>query len=101
MIIAAVMYFVTFKNWGEGKISYFFQVFGKNPLFIYLLSELLVTITYFIPIEGYRGLIQWLYLNIYIHAGAYLGSFLFAISYMLLCWVVGYYLDKNKIYVRV
>jgi predicted acyltransferase len=101
MIIATVMYFVTFQHWGEGKLSYFFQVFGKNPLFIYLLSELLVTVFYMIPIEGYKGLIQWLYTNVYSYAGEYLGSFLFAISYMLLCWVVGYYLDKRKIYVRV
>ena len=29
------------------------------------------------------------------------GSLLFAISFMLVCWLVGYVLDKKKIYIRV
>jgi predicted acyltransferase len=30
-----------------------------------------------------------------------IGSLLFAITYMLLCWSVGWWLDRRKIYVRV
>jgi predicted acyltransferase len=29
------------------------------------------------------------------------GSLLFAISFMLICWLVAYILDKRKIYIRV
>jgi predicted acyltransferase len=29
------------------------------------------------------------------------GSLLFAICYMLICWMVGWILDRKKIYVRV
>ncbi|MEO6328646.1 MAG: DUF5009 domain-containing protein [Ginsengibacter sp.] len=99
IIIAALTYITQF----EKKIGWtnFFQVFGKNPLFIYLLSELLVTILYMIPVSPNTNLFRWIYQNIFRYAGDYLGSFLFAISYMLLCWTVGYWLDKRKIYVRV
>jgi predicted acyltransferase len=82
--------------------TYFFQVFGKNPLFIYLLSELGATMLWFIPIgPDKQALHEWLFQNVFSHAGMYFGSFLFAICYMLFCWLVGYILDKRKIYVRV
>jgi predicted acyltransferase len=74
---------------------------GRNPLFIYLLSELLVILLYFFKTDSNTSLYQSIYNNIFLHAGAYFGSFLFAVSFMLLCWLVGYFLDKRKIYVRV
>jgi predicted acyltransferase len=78
----------------------FFEVFGKNPLFIYLLSEVGATILYMIP-AGKISLFGWLYKNVFSLAGAYTGALLFAISWMLFCWVVGYIMDKRKLYVRV
>ena len=100
ILLAALTYVTDFLQ--KTRWTYFFQVFGKNPLFIYLLSELGVTILGFIPIgENHQSLFSWLYQNVYRHAGDYFGSFLFAISYMLFCWLIGYILDKRKIYVRV
>ena len=99
VIIAALTYVTQFEK--RVKWTGFFQVFGKNPLFIYLLSELLVTILYMVPVSPTRRLFGWIYQNIFSWAGGYFGSFLFAIAYMLLCWSVGYWLDKRKIYVRV
>ncbi|MEX6690731.1 heparan-alpha-glucosaminide N-acetyltransferase domain-containing protein [Danxiaibacter flavus] len=98
MILACIIYVVDFL--GRTKGTYFFQVFGKNPLFIYLLSEIGVIILWMIPVNGVP-LFQWLYKNIFEYAGAYFGSFLFAVSWMLFCWLVGLILDKRKIYVRV
>lgn len=98
MIIACIMYAVDFKGIKTG--TYFFEVFGRNPLFIYLLSELLIIILYMININGLSAY-GWLYTNIFSYSGAYIGSFLLAVFYMLVCWSVGYVLDKKKIYVRV
>jgi predicted acyltransferase len=98
MLLACIMYYVDFLNKRAG--TYFFEVFGKNPLFIYLLSELSVIILYMVPV-GSISLYEWLYQNIFVHTGAYIGSFLFAICFMLYCWLIGYFLDKKKIYVRV
>lgn len=100
ILIAILTYIIDFIK--RTKWTYFFEVFGKNPLFIYLLSELGATLLYFFRVgEPTQSLFRWLYLNIFQHAGDYFGSFLFAISFMLLCWLAGYFLDKNKIYVRV
>ncbi|MBS1596598.1 MAG: DUF1624 domain-containing protein [Bacteroidetes bacterium] len=99
IIISSIIYLVDFL--GKTKWTNFFTVFGKNPLFIYLVSEVGVIILYIIHINPKQPLYNWLYENVYKHAGLYFGSLLFAISWMLFCWVVGYILDKRKIYVRV
>ncbi len=99
VILSAIIFIVDFV--GKKDWTFFFQVFGKNPLFIYLLSELLVVGLFMIEVAPKVSLFSWLYKNIYSHAGAYFGSLLFAVSYMLICWLVGYWMDKRKIYVRV
>jgi predicted acyltransferase len=99
VIIAAIIYVVDFL--GRTNWTKFFTVFGKNPLFIYLLSEVGATVLYIIQVGAGVSLYSWLYQNIYRHAGLYLGSLLFAISWMLFCWLIGLFLDKKKIYVRV
>jgi len=100
ILLAALTYITDFLQ--RTKWTYFFQVFGKNPLFIYLLSEIGAILLGFIPIgETRQPLHSWLYQNIFQHAGLYFGSLLFAICFMLFCWLIGYILDKRKIYVRV
>ena len=81
--------------------TYFFEVFGKNPLFIYVLSGLIVMILNVILIEG-MTLKSWLYRKIYLSwLTDYNASLGFAISYVILLWVIGYWLDKKKIYIKV
>jgi predicted acyltransferase len=84
------------KNW-----TYFFEVFGKNPLFIYLLSEILAILLWFIPVNGtslYESINDAVYQKLL--PGPW-GSLAFALTVMMTCWLVGYVLDKKKIYVRV
>jgi predicted acyltransferase len=100
LIIAAIVYIADIQQ----KTSWtpFFQVFGKNPLFIYLLSEVLVILWSVFRLPSGTTVFRWLYDNIFIHiATPYFGAFVQAVLYMLLCWAVGYWMDKRKIYVRV
>lgn len=99
IILSALIYIISFKQ--KTGFTYFFEVMGRNPLFIYLLSELGATLLYFFRADAKTSLYQWGYKNIFQWTGDYLGSFLFALSFMLLCWLVGYMLDKKKIYIRV
>ena len=98
VLLSALIYLIDFLQ--IKRFNYFFEVFGRNPLFVYLVSELGAILMWFIPI-GNLPLYQWLFQNVFSHAGMYLGSFLFAITFMLFCWLVGYVMDKKKIYVRV
>ena len=99
IILSVIIYIINFKH--RTRWTYFFEVFGRNPLFIYLLSELGAILLWFFRIDVKTPVYSWIYNNIFIHAGNYFGSFLFAVSFMLACWLVGYFLDKKKIYVRV
>ena len=99
IIIAVLIYLINFKQYT--KWTYFFEVFGRNPLFIYLLSEIVAIVFYAVQMENNVSLFQWLFINVFSYVGNYAGSLLFAVSFMLSCWLVGYLLDKRKIYVRV
>jgi predicted acyltransferase len=102
IILSALIYVTEIKRWNKYKWPNFFLVFGRNPLFIYLLSELLVVAFDMIrtsPRENLYGKINAVFFQA-IAPGA-MGSFLFAVCYMLLCWSIGWWLNKRKIYIRV
>ncbi len=83
------------KGW-----TYFFEVFGRNPLFIYIVSWVLATLFYIVQIGGV-SLNNGLYgtFNAFLSAPA--ASLFFAIVFTLINWSIGYALDKRKIYIKV
>lgn len=99
LILAALILIIEiagFKKW-----TYFFQAFGRNPLFIFVISGLVVMLMALVSIDG-TPLKAWLYKNLYLSwLTDYNASLLYAISFMLLMWLLGYWLDKKKIYVKV
>lgn len=99
IILSAIIYIIDFLH--KTKWTYFFEVFGRNPLFIYLLSELGATLLWFFSVTPKQSLYNYIYVTYYSNAGDYLGSLLFAISVMLICWLAGWFLDTRKIYIRV
>lgn len=99
ILIATLMYVITFYK--NHRWTNFFEIVGKNPLFIYLLSELVVILLYTFHTADGISWYEWIYQNIFAHAGAYFGSFLFAITFTMCCWAVGWWLDKRKIYIKV
>ncbi len=102
ILISALLYSLEIKRWNKFSWTSFFIIFGKNPLFIYLLSELLITSVSYIKTAPGQNLYGWVNKAFFqaIAPGA-IGSFLFAIFYMLICWIIGLWLDKKHIYVRV
>lgn len=98
-VIGALVYLLDMSK--TYKWTYFFKVFGRNPLFIYLLSELFVISLFEIKFKG-TSMYNWIAENIFIaYSGDYIGSLLFALWVMLTCWIVGYILDKKDIYIKV
>jgi predicted acyltransferase len=98
VIIGALIYIIEVLE--VTKWTRFFTVFGKNPLFIYLVSEVLLIIidTLFPGLHFNRWINEKVFQNV---MPGPLGSLLFALTFMLICWLVGYVLDRRKIYVRV
>ena len=90
---------------GYKKWCRFFEAFGINPLFMYvvaaLLSTLIANIRFMyndalISVNGfvYKVLIQPVF-------GDYLGSLVFAVLFVSVVWLSGYYLYKKKIYIKI
>ena len=103
-IIAGLIYLVEIQKAGAPEKGWtkFFTVFGKNPLFIYLLSELLAILLYQINVTRKQSVFSWIN-NVFFQrvAPGPVGSLFFALSFMMLCWSVGLWLDKRKVYIRV
>ena len=98
IILGILMYLIDLR---KNALNFkFFEVFGKNPLFIYLLSQYLAIIMWFVRI-GDQALYSWIYENAFAWIGPRWGSFVFALLFMLLCWTAGWWMDKKKIYIRV
>ncbi|HEX5555959.1 MAG TPA: DUF5009 domain-containing protein [Chitinophagaceae bacterium] len=100
IVISLLIYAIEMRSWKRG--TYFFKVFGRNPLSIYLLSELLVVVLFMIHAGGDSNFFNWINTSFYqvIIPGPW-GSLLFALSFMLVCWLVGLWLDKRKIYIKI
>jgi predicted acyltransferase len=96
------------KNWS----TRFFDVFGKNPLFIFVMSALipktlsLIRITDGISADGkqlYTSPLRWFYTEICakLPGPPEVGSFIYALCFLAALWLICYIMDKKKIYVKV
>jgi predicted acyltransferase len=109
MILGVLIHWIELKGIHSWWTK-FFDVFGKNPLFIYVLSGVWIKIYLVmrIPngtIDGKPAFINgyaWLFEHVFQPLlGNYGGSLAFAISHVLLFWLIGSILDRKKIYIRV
>lgn len=100
LVLAVLMYAIEFKGWK--RAAGFFEVFGKNPLFIYVMSGVLVKLYALVRTGPKQTLYGWLYEHIFRPIGGnYPGSLLFALFHVSLFWLLGWWMDKRKIYIRV
>ncbi|WP_211240576.1 acyltransferase family protein [Adhaeribacter aquaticus] len=110
-LLATLIYFIEVRS-RRSWWTRFFDVFGKNPLFIYALSGLIPNIISLIRISNgvntageprTISVWSWFYENIAakVPGPPENGSLFFAICFVILLWVIGYYLDKRKVYIRV
>jgi predicted acyltransferase len=80
--------------------TYFFEVFGRNTLVIYLLSEAAEKLLHMAHI-GSQSVLDWVYSVAFASwAGDKAGSLLYAVAYMLCCWTVAFAMDRKRIYVK-
>ena len=96
--LAVLAYFIELKksdNW-----THFFVVFGKNPLFIYACSWVLAVLFWMVKIGG-EPIQSWIYETYLLALPSSLASLIYAITFTLLNWIIGYFLDRKGIYVRV
>ena len=105
LTLGVFIYLLEFKN-RQGAWSRFFDVFGKNPLFIFVLSGFLPRVASLIriPEEGHvLTPFSWLYEHVCKNVSSDLrvGSLLYALILIAFYWLIVYWLDKKKIYIKV
>jgi predicted acyltransferase len=84
----------------ERRWTWFFEVFGRNTLAIYLLAELGQILLQITPM-GQSTLYEWLWAAGFAPwAGDKPGSLLYAVAYMLACWTIAYAMDRKRIYIK-
>ncbi|MBP1634244.1 MAG: hypothetical protein H6Q10_818 [Acidobacteria bacterium] len=92
---------------GKARWLSFFNVLGRNPLLAYIASELLVIVLFMISLPGPDGQrvsgFEWLYRHttMALAGDNAAGSFLFAIGYTLVIWLVSWGCYKRGIVIKV
>ncbi|HYC30577.1 MAG TPA: DUF5009 domain-containing protein, partial [Chitinophagaceae bacterium] len=110
-ILASLIFAIEIKgirNW----LTRFFDVFGKNALFVFALSAFLpkglrlIRVPNGVNADGEPKFLSpwnWPYEKIYkfVPGRPEIGSLLFALTVILFMWAICYWLDKKKIYIKV
>jgi len=100
--IATMIYAIEFKG-VKGALSRFFDVFGKNALFVFALSAFLPKGLSLIKLGNGVNPWNWLYKKVLVHTpgSPELGSLLYALCVITFMWAICYWMDRKKIYVKV
>jgi predicted acyltransferase len=109
--LATLIYLIEFKQ-AKGVWSKFFDVFGKNPLFIFVLSGFLPRVVALFRIndglnpEGkpiYLSAFSWFYKYVCkdISTDLRVGSLVYALIMIAFYWLIVYVMDKKKVYIKV
>ncbi|RYF91220.1 MAG: DUF5009 domain-containing protein [Chitinophagaceae bacterium] len=112
IILSVLIYLVEFRK-ATGAWSRFFDVFGKNALFIFAMSALLpkglalIRISNGVTAEGkakYLTPFAWFYNNVtkpILTSDPRIGSLIYALCFIAMMWFLAWMLDKKKIYIKV
>jgi len=110
-ILAVLIYLIELRGW-KARVTHFFDVFGKNPLFIFFLSGFLPRVlallrwTDHTSPDGkpvYTSPLPWFNEHVCknISVNPYNGSLLYALCLVSFYWLLAYWLDRKKIYIKV
>jgi predicted acyltransferase len=110
-VLSTLIYAIEVKN-VKGWWTRFFDVFGKNALFVFALSAFLpkglrlIRIPNGVNAQGQPAYVSpwnWIYEKVYkfIPGAPELGSLAFALTVILFMWAICYWMDKKRIYIKV
>lgn len=112
LILSMMIYLLDFKN-SKGAWSRFFDVFGKNALFIFAMSALIPKTLWLIRISNgvtatgkqkFLNPLSWFYEHLckpILPSDPRIGSFIYALCFIGMMWFLAWVLDKKKIYIKV
>lgn len=111
LVLGLMMHIIEFRK-GKGRWSRFFDVFGKNALFIFVLSGLLPRLLALIRIPAgtgndgnpkYLTPFAWFYEHVCmpLFTDPRNASLLYALCFIIMMWFFAWLMDRKKIYIKV
>jgi predicted acyltransferase len=110
LVLGLMIFLLDFKN-AKGAWSRFFDVFGKNALFIFAMSALVVKAMRLIRIESVdeKGKptilspLSWFYQECCkpLFNDPRNGSLMYALVFIAFMWLLAWWMDRKKIYIKV
>jgi predicted acyltransferase len=103
MFLGILLWIIDMK--GYAKWAKLFLVFGVNPLFLYVFSEVLAITFGFQLVHLISGektsISNLIYTNCFLPvAGPFSASLLYALVFTFICWIPGWILFKKKIFIK-
>ena len=111
-VLSMLIYLVELKGYKAPAVTRFFDVFGKNPLFIFFLSGFLPRVLALLRWQDHTGPdgnpvytspLPWLYDHVFKNLSVNLnnGSLLYALFTVSFYWLIAWWMDRKKLYVKV
>jgi len=111
LVLGLFIYLIEFRD-AKGAWSRFFDVFGKNPLFIFFISGFLPRLLALVRLKDhfdengktvYISPFSWFYEHICkpVFSNLKNSSLLYALCMIAFYWLIAYILDRKKVYIRV
>lgn len=102
-LLALLIWIIDIKAYRKWCVP--FESFGVNPLFIYVLAGVIAILVESIFLTIGTEIISikdsLFYLVLQPMLGDYLGSFIYALFFVIVAWFVGYVLYKKQIYIKI
>ena len=102
MLLALLTWIIDVK--GKRRWSKFFEVFGVNPLFLFVLSDFfaIVFMAFTFPVgDEQMNVTGYVYSQLLAPVfGDYGGSLVYSLLFIALNWAIGYQLYKRRIYIK-
>lgn len=102
LLLGLLIWIIDIK--GKKHWSVFFESFGVNPMFIYVVAGILSVLLGNIGFNYYG---EWISLKGFAYTqwlspvfGDYLGSLIYALSFVTINWFIGHILYKKKIFIK-
>ncbi|HPC26701.1 MAG TPA: DUF5009 domain-containing protein, partial [Paludibacteraceae bacterium] len=102
LLLALLIWIIDIRQ--KKKWCIFFESFGINPLFIYVVARILSILLGNISFI-YNG--EWITIKNFVYTvwlapvfGNYLGSLIYALCFVFINWIIGHILYKKRIYIK-
>ena len=101
LVLALCYWAVEIRGWKKGW-TYYWLVFGTNAIAAYVLSELLASALSSIKLTPSLSLSAFLYSDVFqrVHPPG-IGALLFALAFVMVCWLVVWPLYVKRIFIKV